>query len=76
MQSHRFEWHELMTSDPDAAQGFYRRVVGWGTQPFEGHEHMDYSMWTVGERPVGGVIKLPEEARAGGVSPHWSGASN
>ena len=29
----RFVWHELMTSDPTAAQAFYKEVIGWGTMP-------------------------------------------
>jgi predicted enzyme related to lactoylglutathione lyase len=28
-------------------------------------------MWTVGERPIGGVMPLPEEAKAAGAPPHW-----
>ena len=31
----RFVWHELMTSDPGAAQTFYAKVVGWGTAPWQ-----------------------------------------
>lgn len=73
MTAKRFIWHELMTTDTSAAEDFYRRVVGWGTQPFTGHEHMAYTMWTVGEEPVGGLMELPEEARRGGAPPHWMG---
>jgi uncharacterized protein len=32
---------------------------------------MSYTMWTVGERPIGGIMKLPDEAVAGGARPHW-----
>src|SRR2546425_4951601 len=28
----RSVWHELMTTDPDAAVGFYSKVVGWKVQ--------------------------------------------
>ncbi len=28
----RFVWYELMTTDMEAATGFYTKVVGWGTQ--------------------------------------------
>src|SRR6185503_2782940 len=31
----RFVWHELLTKDPVAAQDFYTKVIGWGTQKFE-----------------------------------------
>jgi hypothetical protein len=52
----RFVWHELMTPDPGAAQGFYTAVAGWGTQPFGDA----YTMWTAGSTPIGGVMALPD----------------
>ena len=73
MAATRFVWYELMTTGPSAAEEFYRQVVGWGTQPFTGHEHMDYTMWTAGEEPIGGLMELPEQARKGGAPPHWMG---
>ncbi|RPJ81944.1 MAG: VOC family protein, partial [Acidobacteria bacterium] len=66
----RFVWYELMTTDPTAAKDFYTKVVGWGTQDWEGSTPQ-YSMWTRGETPVGGLMQLPEEARKGGAPPHW-----
>ena len=27
-------WYELMTSDPKAAETFYKTVVGWSSAPF------------------------------------------
>ena len=29
-------WYELMTTDPAAAETFYKNVVGWTSAPFEG----------------------------------------
>ena len=66
----KFVWYELMTTDPDAATDFYQGVIGWGAQAWEGGE-TPYTMWTVGERPVGGMMQLPEEAQAQGAPPHW-----
>lgn len=66
----RFCWFDLMTHDPQAAQAFYGRVVGWGTSIWEGME-TPYTMWTNGDNPQGGVMELPEEARAAGAPPHW-----
>jgi predicted enzyme related to lactoylglutathione lyase len=66
----RFAWYELMTTDPDAAEGFYTRVVGWGTQPFPGLE-TPYTAWTAHDQPIGGLMELPPEARAGGAPPSW-----
>jgi predicted enzyme related to lactoylglutathione lyase len=72
----KFVWYELMTTDPDAAKKFYTDVVGWKTAPFEHATGMEYTMWLKGKTPdtaVGGLMVLPEEARKGGVPPHWIG---
>lgn len=66
----RFLWYDLMTPDPGAAQGFYRNVVGWGTEVFESGPK-PYDMWTRDGQPIGGVMELPEEASAAGAPPHW-----
>lgn len=66
----RFDWHELMTSDPEAAKRFYTAVVGWGTQDVVG-SNPPYTMWTVDGAPVGGLMQLPEEAARAGAPPHW-----
>lgn len=64
----RFNWHELLTTDPKAAHAFYEAVVGWGTAPW-GDE--GYTMWMSGQTPVGGVMDLPAEVKAMGVPPNW-----
>jgi predicted enzyme related to lactoylglutathione lyase len=64
-----------MTPDTEGATDFYTRVVGWGTTPWDGGEAEDgsgpYMMWTAGEKPIGGKMKLPPEAEAQGSPPHW-----
>lgn len=67
----RFIWYDLSTTDPAAAEGFYGSVIGWGTQPYGGDT--PYTMWTVEEKPIGGVMELPEEAARMGTPPHWIG---
>ncbi|MBI4539640.1 MAG: VOC family protein [Gemmatimonadetes bacterium] len=64
----RFVWYELLTSDPDAATGFYTAVMNWGTTQWEGG---GYTMWTNRGVPLGGLMKLPAEAQAAGAPPHW-----
>jgi predicted enzyme related to lactoylglutathione lyase len=66
----RFVWYDLMTDDPKAAQDFYGPLIGWGTQAWEGGDQ-PYTMWTNKETPLGGVMELPEEAKAAGAPPHW-----
>jgi predicted enzyme related to lactoylglutathione lyase len=66
-----FVWHEHLTKDPRAAIAFYTEVVGWKTQPFA--EGGDYVMWVGGQGPLGGVMKLPDEAAKMGAPPNWMG---
>jgi uncharacterized protein len=68
----RFVWYDLMTADPDGATAFYGKVAGWGTTQWDGAgQGQAYTMWTVGQTPIGGVMTLPEEARKMGAPPHW-----
>lgn len=66
----RFVWYDLMTTDPDAAIGFYTSLVGWGTREWA-DGGMSYTMWANRDTPLGGVVPLPPEARANGARPHW-----
>jgi predicted enzyme related to lactoylglutathione lyase len=71
-QHGRFVWYELMASDTEAAKSFYTKVVGWATQdgPVPG---MDYTVFTDGQTPVGGLMPQPEDARKTGAPPSWIG---
>jgi len=63
----RFVWYELLTTDTKAAMDFYKDVVGWTTQPFEG----GYEMWVSKQGPLGGIYPLPDQAKKMGAPPHW-----
>jgi uncharacterized protein len=65
----RFVWHELTTTDPDAAVGFYTKVVGWKVQAWE-HDP-SYRLWMGGGSPMGGLMRLSDEARRKGTPSHW-----
>jgi uncharacterized protein len=67
-----FFWYELMTTDVAAAEAFYKKVVGWTSQPFES-SGIDYIVFNAGERAVTGLMLLPEEAKAMGTPPCWMG---
>jgi predicted enzyme related to lactoylglutathione lyase len=66
----RFVWHELLTTDTEAAIAFYTALIGWGTQAMEAGG-TPYTMWMQGDRPLGGLMKLPAEAAAAGAPPNW-----
>ncbi len=67
----KFAWYELMTPDPKAGQAFYTKLFGWGLQDFDSAGHESYVMWTRNNKPFGGVMGLPDEARKMGAPPHW-----
>jgi predicted enzyme related to lactoylglutathione lyase len=64
----RFVWHELMTTDPEAATTFYAKVVPWKTQP---SGMPSYTLWMAGKTQTGGLMGMPEEVQASGTPPHW-----
>lgn len=65
----RFVWYELMTTNTETAKAFYANVVGWGTKD----AHLAYSLFTAADAPVTGLMKLPDDARRAGATPHWIG---
>jgi len=63
----RFVWHELMTTDTDAASDFYSRVVPWKA---EDSGMPSYSLWMSGKARAGGLMALPEDDGSA-TPPHW-----
>jgi predicted enzyme related to lactoylglutathione lyase len=63
----RFVWHELMTTDTDAASDFYSQVVPWKA---EDSGMPSYSLWMSGKYRAGGLMALPEDD-ASATPPHW-----
>ena len=68
----RFVWYELMTTDIKIAKGFYASVVGWGARGAS-MPGSAYSLFTIADSPVAGLMNMPEDARRTGVTPHWIG---
>jgi predicted enzyme related to lactoylglutathione lyase len=67
-----FVWYELMTTDSEAARAFYVSVVGWRARDAS-MPGMAYTLFTVGEASVSGLMDLPQEARNMGAKPSWIG---
>lgn len=68
----KFCWYELMTSDPEAAKSFYGKVMGWNFED-SGLTQVQYTRLKVGDRPMGGLLAIPEEACKEGAPPSWIG---
>ncbi|MGH8298663.1 MAG: VOC family protein [Steroidobacteraceae bacterium] len=64
----RFVWHELMTTDPQAAGAFYSKILPWKTQA---SGMPDYTLWVAGKTQAGGLMAQPESARQSGAAPSW-----
>ena len=67
-----FVWYELLTTDMEAAQAFYGKVVGWGARDAS-NPGLPYTILTAGSIDVAGLMSLPEEGRRKGATPRWVG---
>jgi predicted enzyme related to lactoylglutathione lyase len=64
-----FSWHELATSDPDAAWDFYSQLFGWHkTDAMDMGPAGTYQMFGRDRFTYGGVYRKPDEMPA---PPHW-----
>lgn len=68
----KFVWYDVMTSDTKAAESFYRRAIGWDAKD-SGMDDRSYTIFSMGPTMVGGLMPIPEEARAMGARPMWMG---
>ena len=64
----RFVWHDLMTTDPNAALAFYTRLFGWTTKEMDMGPAGTYTMWHAGQTPIGGMVPMDPGQ---GHPPHW-----
>jgi predicted enzyme related to lactoylglutathione lyase len=62
-------WYELMTSDPAAAETFYKTVVGWTTEPFPGAGQPYTALNRSGGVSMGGIMNRPPGMQA---PPFWA----
>jgi uncharacterized protein len=62
-------WYELMTTDTEAAEKFYKHVIGWTSAPFEGAPDPYTIFKSGGQAGVAGLLKKPEEIQS---PPFWA----
>ncbi len=58
-------WHELHTSDAEAAKSFYNEIAGWGANTVD-MGNGDYTLWQHGGSDHGGMVNtaaLPKDQR-------------
>ena len=63
-----FCWDELLTNDVAAARAFYQSLFDWGSSDWNMGPEGTYTLFTVGDTPVAGMMKLPEGAPQ---PPNW-----
>ncbi|HML06670.1 MAG TPA: VOC family protein [Xanthobacteraceae bacterium] len=68
----RFLWYELMTTDVEGAKAFYGKVVGWRARDAS-MPGAAYTLFTVGNVSVSGLMVLSEDAMKMGATPRWIG---
>jgi predicted enzyme related to lactoylglutathione lyase len=70
-----FSWHELYTTDYQAAFSFYSEVVGWEKLgEFDMGPMGIYLLWGVGGKQLGGMMTMPKDMKAPDgrpVPPSW-----
>lgn len=72
-ESHgKFVWYELMTPDTGAAARFYGGILPW-TAKDAGTPGMNYTLFSVGESGVAGMMPMPADAGPRKIPPNWSG---
>ena len=64
-------WYELLSTDADASQRFYERVIGWKVQPRQPDSPHDYRMIDAAQAHVGGLMQLTETMQKNGAKPTW-----
>jgi len=66
-----FIWYELLTTDADAAQDFYGKVVGWKARDAGMGGGMDYRLLSADGVDIGGLMTLSPDMA--GMKPVWLG---
>jgi predicted enzyme related to lactoylglutathione lyase len=66
-----FCWVELNANDVAKAKKFYTELFGWGANDITMPDGSPYTILTLGERHVGALTKLSDDAKKMGAPPNW-----
>jgi predicted enzyme related to lactoylglutathione lyase len=62
-------WYELMTTDPAAAETFYKKIIGWTSAPFDQSANSYTLFKRTGDVGVAGLMKRPDDLH---MPPFWA----
>jgi hypothetical protein len=62
-------WNELLTNDVDRAGKFYSTVFGWKAETSNMNPDIQYTIFKVGDRMVGGMMAITKEMM--NIPPSW-----
>src|SRR5262245_12561595 len=62
-------WYELMTSDPAAAETFYKKIVGWTSEAFAPSPNPYTVFKRSGDVQVAGLMQTPDGMN---MPPFWA----
>ena len=68
----KFVWYDVMTTDTEAAEAFYKKVVGWEAKD-SGMTERYYGIFSKDAAMVAGCMPIPDDAKAMGAKPAWMG---
>lgn len=71
-----FNWVDLMTTDPKAAQAFYGELLGWTFMDVPMPNGELYAIAQKEGRDVAAILAEPAELLAQGIPPHWQSYLN
>jgi hypothetical protein len=71
-QPSNFCWYEYHTADAAKAEAFYSGVLGWSAKD-SGMPDRRYTLVSVGQTMVGGIMEKPAASFANGEKPGWLG---
>lgn len=67
-----FCWTDLSTPNPDEARPFYEALFGWSSEEVPGGGGQPYTIFSLNEHQVAGMMIQPPDQQASGFPPIWS----
>lgn len=66
-----FAWADLVAHDPEGAKAFYGGLFAWATAPLPDHPGSGYTLFTLDDERVAGLVPMSAERKHTGAPPFW-----